>query len=202
MDALDRLAPAEIARGGWAVTPQPAPLGVAEPAGEGLVCVARLGPLKGVDRAIRLAAALNWPLRVVGDGAARPSLEALAAETGASVEFTGRLSRVDALQAYRGRAANLLLPRVDVDGSGAEGFGVVLLEGMGWGVPAVGCATGGVPEAVGPGLLLSSPDDPVASAAALTAWLGDKGRGAEAWAWARDHHGRARAARVALEALG
>ena len=50
--------------------------------------------------------------------------------------------------------AVLLLPEVDTDGMGAEGLGLCLLEAANVGTPAIGCRVGGVPEAVGPGLLI------------------------------------------------
>ncbi len=182
--------------------PSPVPLARPGPRGTGLIAVARLNRLKGIDRCIRLAAAGRWPLTVIGDGPERASLEALAAEIpGADVTFTGRLSRARTLDALTGQAASLLLPRVDTDGTGAEGLGLVLLEAMGRGVPAVGCRTGGVPEALGPGLLLEEPDDAIGSAAALGAWLAGADRGAEAWRWVTTRHGPARAAAAIVEAL-
>ena len=50
------------------------------------------------------------------------------------------------------------LPRPDADGSGAEGFGLSLVEAASLGVVPVGCRTGGVPEAVGAGIVLEDPD--------------------------------------------
>ena len=50
--------------------------------------------------------------------------------------------------------------------------------------------TGGVPEAVGEGLLIRCPDDPdEADLTAVRALLSDPGAGARARAWARLHHG-------------
>lgn len=168
--------------------------------GAGLVTVARLTPLKGVDRALRIAAALRWPIDVVGDGPERAKLEDLARSLGIEARFLGQIPRPDALAICRQRAACLLLPRVDADGSGAEGLGLALLEAMGQGTPAVGCDTGGVREATGPGLILTNPDDASASAAALRAWL-TPARRHEAWRWVREQHGPERAATALLEAL-
>jgi glycosyltransferase involved in cell wall biosynthesis len=200
---LARLLPESTATpsGRIAVLPQPVETRELAPPGEGLVTVARLNRLKGVDRVLRLGAALGWPVTVIGDGEERAGLEALAAELGVAARFTGRLSREQTLAAYPGHAAAALLPRVDRDGSGAEGFGLVLLEAMAWGVPAIGCRTGGVPEAVGPGLLLEEPDDAAGSAAAVRGWLAGGERRREARAWVRAHHGGERTARALLEAL-
>jgi hypothetical protein len=66
-----------------------------------------------------------------------------------------------------------------------------LIEGAALGVAAVGCRAGGVPEAVGPGLLLDSPDDADASAEMIrVCWSHDAG--GQAWTWCRDTHGTAR----------
>ncbi|MEQ1571729.1 MAG: glycosyltransferase, partial [Myxococcota bacterium] len=84
-----------------------------------------------------------------------------------------------------------LVPRVDRDGTGAEGFGFTLVEAMAHGVPAVGCATGGVPEAVGPGLVVSDPDDPARCVREIRGFLATD-PGPAAFGWARAHHGVAR----------
>ena len=202
MGELRRMLP-EQALDGSAIIPQPCGGSGGEGGdGEGLIVVARLNRLKGVDRALRLAAALGWPITVVGDGPERAALEALAASIGARARFTGRLSLQETLASYGGHAACALLPRVDRDGSGAEGFGLTLLEAMSRGVPAVGCATGGVPEAVGPGLVLAEPDNPEAAAAAVRAFLAAGDRGAEGRRWVRENHGRQRLAAAVLRALG
>ena len=184
--------------------PMPIPLGpvpVDPRPGATLAVVARLNRLKGVDRGLRLAAALGWPITVIGDGPAREALEVDADALGVDATFTGRLPRSHVLERLRGHGAALLLPRADGDGTGAEGFGAVLLEAMTQGVPAVGCATGGVPEALGPGLLLEDPDDAEASAEQLRRWLAP-GRIREGWEWVRAHHGREAAVGHLLELVG
>ena len=183
--------------------PMPAPASAELPRaeGQGLIVVARLNPLKGVERAVRLAAALGWPLEIGCDGPSRPRVEALVDQLGADVTLVGRRPRAEVLQRLRGKAACMLLPHVEPDGSGAEGLGLCLLEAMGQGTPAIGNATGGVPEALGPGLLLADPDDVQGAATTIRAWLKDGGRGAEGHAWVRAHHGPERAAAAVLEAL-
>jgi glycosyltransferase involved in cell wall biosynthesis len=182
---------------GGRVLPMPLLLGEAGAPGRGLVVVARLNRLKGIDRAIALSRELGWPLTVVGDGPDRARLEALAVD--APVAFTGRLPRHRALEALSGKAACVLLPRPGADGRGAEGLGLSLLEGATRGVPAVGCRTGGVPEVSD--LLLDDPDDPQVSARQLRAWLSSGPRGLEAHARVARRHGPQAAAGALLEAL-
>ncbi len=183
--------------------PMPVPVGPQPPVMDppsSLIAVARLNRLKGIDRVLRIARALDWPLTVVGDGPAREQLEVDARALQVDAEFTGRLPRSHVLERFRGQGAALLLPRSDGDGTGAEGFGAVLLEAMGQGTPAVGCRTGGVVEAVGPGLILDDPDDAERSADQLRAWH-DGSRGLEGWRWVRGHHGREAAVGHLLEQL-
>ncbi len=162
-----------------------------------LVVLARLTPLKGADRAIRIASALNVPLRIIGEGKALPALRAAA--EGAPVTFTGRLPRAEALAHLERAGAILLLPRVDVDGTGAEGLGLCLIEAALRETPAIGCMTGGVPEAVGPGLLLADPDDPDLDA--IRALLSDADAGLAARQHALRHHGPDAALAALLSAL-
>ena len=131
---------------GTPFTVVPAPIDVAPPAtpGDVLLTVARLTPLKGVDRVLRLGARLGRPVRVVGDGPERPALERLAAELGVAATFTGRLKRADI--PWDGVWACALFSRVDEDGTGAEGLGLTLIEAGARGIPTLGTAVGGIPE--------------------------------------------------------
>ena len=169
------------------VLPMPLPMPEVRSApGDALLTVARLTPLKGVERAILLARRLGRPLVVVGEGPEEARLRAAA--EGTDTTFLGRLSRAD-IQRIPAAAA-LLLPRADADGSGAEGLGLTLIEAAARGLPTIGCDTGGVAEAVGEGLLIRCPDDPdEADLAAVRALLSDPSAGARARAWARLHHG-------------
>lgn len=166
----------------------------------GLLTVARLTGLKGVDRAITLSRRLDQPLRVVGDGPALAELRAAAHE---GVQFLGRLERADVARCYQEAAATLLLSRPDDDGSGAEGLGLTLLEAQARGCPVVGAPTGGIPEAVGPGVLLSDPDAPTDDDLdAVRALLADTDAGTRARAFVESRHGPERAAGTLLAALG
>jgi glycosyltransferase involved in cell wall biosynthesis len=100
---------------------------------------------------------------------------------------------------YPRYSATVLLPRVDVDGTGAEGLGQVLVESALRGTPGIGCATGGVSEAVGPGLVLEDPDDP--DLERVRALLADPAAGRRSREWAVAEHGPDRAVARLMEAL-
>jgi glycosyltransferase involved in cell wall biosynthesis len=106
--------------------------------------VGRLSVEKGVDRAIRLVAALreDYPrleMHLVGDGPQRTALEGLSAELGVAdaVKFWGW--RTDGKRFYE-MMDLLLLP------SHTEGLPNVVLEAMAMGVPVAATAVGGVSE--------------------------------------------------------
>lgn len=105
--------------------------------------LSRHDPVKGIDLAIRVVAALGqgYRLVVVGDGAERPSLEALVDELGVA-------DRVE-LRGWDDRARHLLgtfdiylLP------SRLEGFPITVMEAMQAGVPVVATEVGSIREAV------------------------------------------------------
>lgn len=155
--------------------------------GEALLVVARLNALKGVDRALRLAARLGRPLVVVGDGPERARLEALAAELGVHADFRGATPTIP----WDGTWALALLSRPDADGSGQEGLGLVCLEAAARGISSIGSACGGIPEAAS--VVLSDPE------------YGDVPElpGAEAVQdWLREHHGVARCVAAFEGAMG
>jgi glycosyltransferase involved in cell wall biosynthesis len=165
------------------VLPMPIPdLPARTEQGRGLVCVARPTSLKGIPRVIALARALDMPLTLVGP--TDPGL--------------GILSREDAHAAMARAAACVLLPRTTDLGRGAEGLGMVLLEAAAQGVPVIGCDTGGVSEAVGPGLLID-PDNPDLSA--IRTFLQRPEAGAQARAWVRQAHGAAATLRTLQAAM-
>jgi glycosyltransferase involved in cell wall biosynthesis len=98
----------------------------------------------------------------VGDGPARPDLEARTADLGLAdrVEFRGWRSDLGSEFAS---FDVLAVP------SRLEGFGMAAAEALLAGVPVVASRTGGLPEVVAHGEtgLLVPPDDPVALAGAL-----------------------------------
>jgi len=88
--------------------------------------VSALVPYKRIDLAIEACALADVPLKIVGDGPERTTLERAA---GGRAEFLGRLSNEDVRALYR-RARVVLLP-------GEEDFGIVPLEAHACGRPVV-----------------------------------------------------------------
>lgn len=113
--------------------------------GEDLLCVGRLVPYKGVEvlvRAMPLIHAMTGArLRVVGDGPEAPRLKRLARESGAPVDFLGRVP-ADALPRLYASSRLTILPSVNSQ----EAFGIALLESMAAGTPVVASDLPGVRE--------------------------------------------------------
>lgn len=177
----------------------PAPVDAGPPVdrvrtGASWVMVGRATPLKGGERFIRLVRVAGVRGTVFGGGPSLSSWKALAADLGAPVDFRGDVSRAALASALPAFDAAFLLPRPDSDGAGAEGYGLTLVEAAAAGVATVGCRTGGVPEAVGAGLVLDDPDDDAASAVAVRAWWTPE-RGEACRRWAAEHAGTAAVAR-------
>ncbi len=121
--------------------------------GDALLVVARLVKTKGVDRVLRLGARLGRPVVVVGEGPERPGLEALAVELGVRATFLGATREVP----WGGTWALALLSRPHEGGGGEEGLGLVLLEAAARGIPSIGSACGGIPEAAS--VVLADPEN-------------------------------------------
>jgi glycosyltransferase involved in cell wall biosynthesis len=151
--------------------------------GTSFLCVAAVHPGKGHDLLFEALAALGdraWTLTCVGSLDVDPHhVSALQTQVYARsweqrVIFTGPLAG-GALAAAYGAADLLVLP------SRSESYGMVVIEAVAHGLPVVATAVGGVPEAFGPGAagtlpgMLVAPEDPVALAGALVAWLDDPG---------------------------
>jgi glycosyltransferase involved in cell wall biosynthesis len=111
-----------------------------------ILFVGRLTNLKGADYLIRAMPIASrqlgrlLTLTIAGDGPARPKIENLARELGVQVEFRGWLHSRDKLN---------LMAQVDllaVPSLWPEPFGLVGIEAGGVGLPAVGYATGGIPD--------------------------------------------------------
>jgi glycosyltransferase involved in cell wall biosynthesis len=95
--------------------------------------------------------------RVIGEGPERTALEGLAARLGVSdrVDFLGQLAPTDALAAAR-QCTLFVMPSTE------EAFGVVYIEAMAGGLPAIGCRGEPGPEeiaAAGDGFVLVPPGD-------------------------------------------
>ncbi len=145
-----------------------------------LLTVTRLGSLgeyKGVDTVIHALPAIQESCPgaryvVIGDGDLVPDLRALAERlgVGGAVEFRGNVSDEDLVRAYRDCSV-FVMP------SAGEGFGIVYVEAMAFGRPAVAASAGGAPEVVSEGVtgLLVPYGDVEALADVLTRLLRDPG---------------------------
>ena len=102
--------------------------------------VSALVPYKRIELAIDACERAGVPLKIVGDGPERASLERHA---DGRANFLGRLSNEDVRSLYR-RARVVLLP-------GEEDFGIVPLEAHACGRPVVALKRGGTLETVVPG---------------------------------------------------
>jgi phosphatidylinositol alpha-1,6-mannosyltransferase len=156
------------------------------PDGRWMITVARLIAHKGQDVALRALARLVPEIpalryAIVGRGAYRRELEALAASLGVAdrVHILDNVSDADlpalynVADVYVGASRN-----VDVH---IEGFGISLVEAAACGLPVVGGRSGGVPEAVQDGVtgILVDPESPEAVAGAVRRLLDDRALAAQ-----------------------
>lgn len=143
-----------------------------------VVSVSNLIRLKGVDQNIRALAMidsacpnLSWEYEIIGDGPERDALERLAKSLGISdrVFFRGRLEYEETMSALS-RADIFSLP------SWGEAFGIVYLEAMMRGLPAVGCHENGAADIISDGTdgFLVQPLDPEALSKVLKRLIEDK----------------------------
>ncbi len=120
----------------------------AGPAGDYVLTVGALHPLKGIDFLIgalgRLAPADRPPLRVVSDrarAAERLRIERLAGRAGVALQLILGASEDDLVSHYRGARVVLYAPH-------REPLGLVPLEAMACGRPVLAVREGGIPETV------------------------------------------------------
>jgi glycosyltransferase involved in cell wall biosynthesis len=133
----------------------------------------RLVEEKGVQVVLEALALLDGQVRlaVIGEGAARPYLEALARELEVAdlVNFAGEVSDADRLR-LMGQCRALVVPSLH-----EELFGMVAVEGALAGLPVIASAIGGLPEIVVPGEtgFLIAPGDALALANHIRTLAGD-----------------------------
>jgi glycosyltransferase involved in cell wall biosynthesis len=161
-----------------------APPAVASPAGERLLCVGAVTPVKGQDllvEALHGVRDLACRARLVGSTQVDPGYSAGVRQRadllglGDRVRLTGPLTGERLAAAYAG--ADLLLAP-----SRQESFGMAIVEALARGMPVLAADVGGVAEALGrgpdgalPGVLLD-PHDVPAWTAALREWLTEPDR--------------------------
>ena len=139
-----------------------------------VLAVGRLVAIKGHDllvRAVsRLPAHLRPSLVILGEGDQRASLRALARARGVDLRLPGEVPPAE-VKAWLALAELFVQPSRSLRGR-TEGQPVAVREALAAGVPVIATATGGIPELVGP-ILLIPPDDPGTLAAALQCHLSE-----------------------------
>jgi glycosyltransferase involved in cell wall biosynthesis len=118
--------------------------------------VGRLVEKKGCEFLIRAFARVQRnvskaSLVIVGDGELHDELQHLAKELAVNAQFRGALSRAEVISELQ-MARVFCLPSVRAANGDAEGFGIVLLEAQGMGVPVVTSAIGGAAEGIDEGV--------------------------------------------------
>lgn len=148
-----------------------------------LVTVARLVPHKGIDTTIKVLAQLaprhpDLRYAIVGEGAYRRSLEALAGEQGIGdrLHFLAGVTDEELPLVYA--LADIYVGVSRLTARDVEGFGIALLEASASGKPVVAGRSGGMPDAVREGEtgLLVDPEDEQGVVRAIEGLLDDPAR--------------------------
>jgi glycosyltransferase involved in cell wall biosynthesis len=120
-----------------------------------VLTVRRLVERMGIDLLLRAAARIpDLQVVVGGEGPHRERFEALARELGVRARFLGFVPDEDLPPLYRAADLFVLPTRA------LEGFGLVAIEAMACGTPALGTPVGAIPEVLGPlGLVVAAPTE-------------------------------------------
>jgi len=143
-----------------------------------ILFVGRLVELKGLAYLIEAVGRLGGrvPARIVaiGIGPQRDRLEALARDRKVGVDFRNKVPDAELHQAFLTSDVLVLPSIIDARGD-TEGLGVVLLDAMSYGIPAIASRVGGIPDIIEDGVsgLLVPPADPQALANAIERVAGD-----------------------------
>ena len=145
-----------------------------------LMAASRLVPYKRHDAVIRMGAALDLPVVVVGSGPERERLDAVAADAGVPVHMLGRVSD-ELMRALFQRAMAFVFPPV-------EDFGIIPVEAMATGCPVIVNRVGGAAESAVDGVAGAhyDPADPAGFRAAIDLATGIRPEAARARALAFD----------------
>jgi len=143
-----------------------------------ILFVGRLVELKGLAYLIEAVGRLGGrvPARIVaiGIGPQRDRLEALARDRKVDVDFRNKVPDAELHQSFLTSDVLVLPSIIDARGD-TEGLGVVLLDAMSYGIPAIASRVGGIPDIIEDGVsgLLVPPADPQALANAIERVAGD-----------------------------
>jgi glycosyltransferase involved in cell wall biosynthesis len=143
-------------------------------AGRIVLTVRRLVARMGIGALVEAMKELpDAELLVGGEGPLRAELEAKAASLGVKARFLGYVKDEDLPWLYRA-ADVFVLPTREL-----EGFGLVAVEAMACGTPAMGTPVGAIPEVLGPLGLLFESAEPKAIAAGLRRYFAEPAPGLE-----------------------
>ena len=138
-------------------------------AGPVVLSVRRLVERMGIDRLVRAVAQVPEATLVVGgDGPLRGELEALARSLKVRAKFLGFVPDDDLPALYRAADLFVLPTRA------LEGFGLVAIEAMACGTPAMGTPVGAIPDVLGPLGLVFEDDSPESMAAAIRKFFSER----------------------------
>lgn len=148
-----------------------------------LLIVSRIVGRKGIPDAADIAQKLKKELWVCGDGPMREKYEN---SLGPHVRWFGAIPRDELAPYYQQSSAVLLLSTCDKGGYGAEGLGLCLIEGAANGTPTIGTSIGGIPEAIGVGILIDEKEPEMSK---IKAHIQNPESSKSAQLWAQENHG-------------